>query len=269
MEKITIAIVVLGITGFLFSLLLALLSKKLKVAENPQTAKILDLLPGLNCGACGFSGCRAYAQAVAAECNVFSGCLPAGAEVNKQIAEMLGLIGCVSADKPVVICHCAAKGGEKKSSANYIGPNTCRAAEITGGPIDCIYGCLGFGDCVKVCPRGALTLKEKSIEVNIKKCSGCGKCLNICPRKLFETVQLTPGLDLYNVACNNKDPALAVKKVCGRGCIGCGICTRVEDSPYYLKNNLALIDYRKAEKLKSLEAGKIKCPTKCILSQSR
>ncbi len=267
MNKITIAILVLGLMGFFFSLLLALLSKKLKVEEDPQTARVLDLLPGLNCGACGFSGCRAYAETAIKECDVFNGCLPAGTEVNKTIAELLGITGCVSSHKQVAICRCGAKKGEKKASSRYIGPNTCKSAHLTGGVIDCIYGCIGFGDCLEVCPMGAITLLDQCIHIDIEKCTGCGKCLKSCPRNLFEIVPLseTKSIDLYSVACSNTEKALAIKKVCSHGCIGCGICVRVENSPYYLKDNLSLIDYKKTDHPEALEQGKNKCPTKCII----
>jgi len=268
MNGIIIPILVLGLTGFAFSILLALLSKKLKVEENPQTAKVLELLPGLNCGACGFSGCRAYAEAVTKECNVFSGCLPAGAEVNKQIAETFGIAGCISSHTQTVICHCSAKKKEKKASSRYLGPNTCQAANISGGVIDCSYGCLALGDCLTVCPVGALTLQEQAIRVDFKKCIGCGQCVRVCPRNLFELVPIKKGLPVYNVACANKETAPGVKKVCSKGCIGCTLCTRIENSPYQMKDNLSVIDYGREENQKALEEGKNKCPTKCIIKIS-
>jgi len=265
MEQIIIPILVLGLTGFAFSVLLAVLSKKLKVEEDPRAAKVLELLPGLNCGACGFSGCRTYAEAVTKERNVFSGCLPATAEVNKQITETLGIIGGISSHTQTVICRCSAKKGEKKASSKYFGPNTCQAADISGGVIDCAYGCLALDDCVKVCPVGALTLQEQTIRVDFKKCTGCGKCVKACPRNLLEIVPVKEGLPIYNVACSNEETALEVKKVCSKGCIGCALCTRIENSPYQMKDNLSVIDYKKGENQKALEEGKNKCPTKCIV----
>ncbi len=268
MKEIIIPIVVLGLTGFAFSILLALLSKKLKVKENPRVAKILELLPGLNCGACGFSGCRAYAEAVTKECDTFSGCLPAGEDVNKQIADTLGVVGCVSSHTQVVICHCSAKDKEKKASSKYLGPNTCKSANVSGGVIDCAYGCLALGDCLSICPTNALEFKEQSIQVNFRKCIGCGKCLKACPRNLFELVPIKGDLPVYNIACANKETALEVRKVCSKGCISCTLCTKIENSPYQMKDNLSVIDYEETNDPSILEQGKIKCPTKCITSQS-
>jgi len=110
----------------------------------------------------------------------------------------------------------------------------------------------------------ALALKSQRIIVDHEKCIGCGQCLKACPRNLFVLVPFKPKAPIYYVACSNKETVLNVKKVCSRGCIGCGICARVENSPYYLKDNLSCVDPAKAEHRGSLEEGKAKCPTKCI-----
>lgn len=258
----------MGSLGFLFGLLLAFLSKKLKVQEDPRALKVLELLPGLNCGACGFSGCRAYAEAVVNQCSVFSGCLPGGAKLNNEISQVLGLVGCISDAPEVVVCRCGATQADRKVSNSYRGPLTCRAADMIGGAIDCVWGCIAFGDCLEVCPPGALSLKNGKIEVDHNKCIGCQKCLKACPRGLFELIISAEGTVVYYVACNNKEKVLAVKAVCQKGCIGCGICVRAENSPYYLKDNLSYIDYSKDNQA-GLEAGRSKCPTKCIEKQPK
>jgi len=264
MKEIQFAVLALGLTGFCFSILLAFLSKKLKVEENPKVEKVLDILPGLNCGACGFSGCLAYAQAAVKKCNIFQGCLPGGNEVNEKISQVLGAEGCVPSNKQIVICSCGAQGSEKKSSSTYLGPQTCKAADLIGGEIDCIYGCMGLRDCIEACPVNALSLSNKKIYVDIEKCIGCGKCVKECPRKLFGLVTLNKEIGTYFAACSNKEKALGVKTVCSRGCIACTLCTKVKDSPYYMKNNLSYINQQKATHKKPLEEGKNECPTKCI-----
>ncbi|MFH1504351.1 MAG: RnfABCDGE type electron transport complex subunit B [Candidatus Omnitrophota bacterium] len=257
------AILVLGLTGLAFSLLLSFLSKKLKVEENPKVEEILNILPGLNCGACGFSGCRAYGVAVVKENKLFSGCLPGGVELTEKIENVLGLKGGEALDVKKAVCRCGASSQEKKQSSIYNGPAACKAADITGGAIDCIWGCLGFGDCISACPVGAISLLDKKIYIDIKKCIGCGICLKNCPRNLFEIVPLKENVNICYVACNNQEKALDVRKACAKGCIGCGICVRVDNSPYYIKENLSYVDYSKATNI-SLEKGKAKCPTKCI-----
>lgn len=264
MENIQTAVMVLGLVGFVFAILLAYLSKKLKVEEDPRTEKVLAVLPGLNCGACGFSGCRGYAQAVVKECNIFAGCLPGGKDINDQISEILGIIGCIPSTKQILVCRCQADINEKNQSSSYSGPKNCRAADMVGSAIDCAYGCIAFGDCIKVCPVDALSLQNKCIQVNTKKCISCGQCVQACPRNLFEFIALDSFKKVYYIGCSNTESALGVKGVCKRGCIGCGICTRVENSPYIIENNLSTVDYKKLDQIKPLEEGKNKCPTKCI-----
>ena len=266
MKEIVVSAGVLGMAGFVFAAALAFLSRKLKVEEDPRIAQIAEILPQANCGACGFVGCRAFAEAVLRECKIFNGCVPGGAEVNQRIAALIGQSGCMKAENRVVVCRCGAEAGEKKASNEYKGISTCRAAHITGGALDCVYGCLAFGDCLKPCPTGALSLENKKIQVDFSKCIGCGKCVQVCPRRLFELIPLNKAANLYWVACNNTEKVVGVKKVCSRGCIACTLCTKVPESPYYMKNNLSYIDYLKASSETPLEAAKNKCPTKCIFS---
>ena len=264
MNQVTISVLVLGATGLSFSMLLAFLSKKLTVEEDPRVKEVLDALPGLNCGACGFSGCRAYAEAVVKKLDLFNGCLPGGDEVNKRIAHILGIDAQSKKRILTAVCHCGAGAGQKKESNSYEGPPTCKAAHLTGGALDCIYGCLSFGDCVGVCPVSAISLKDKKIYVDCHKCIGCGKCIKSCPRRLFKLIPLKEDIGLYSVACSNKDKGPQARQVCSRGCISCGLCTKVSNSPYYLKDNLSYVDYKNATQPKPLEEGKNKCPTKCI-----
>jgi len=264
MGNIEIAVIVLGLIGFVFAIFLAYLSKKLKVEEDPKAGKVLAILPGLNCGACGFNGCRAYAEAVVKECDIFAGCLPGGKGINDQVSDVLGIVGCLSNAKQILVCRCQADANQKNQSSDYSGPQNCRAADMVRSAIDCTYGCLALGDCLKVCPTGALSLENKRIQINTKKCISCGKCILACPRNLFEFIALDTFKKIYYVGCSNTESALEVRKVCKRGCIACGICARVENSPYNIKNNLSIVDYKKLGQTKPLQEGKDKCPTKCI-----
>ncbi|UCC94811.1 MAG: 4Fe-4S dicluster domain-containing protein [Candidatus Omnitrophota bacterium] len=160
------------------------------------------------------------------------------------------------------MCRCGAIRTDKERNTLYDGPSTCRAAVMVGGVIDCKYGCVGLGDCVKVCPTGALALSDEKISVDMQKCIGCGNCVKACPRILFQFVP--PQEHIYSVACNNIEGGGYVKTVCKKGCIACGICAQVSDSPFFMKGNLSYIDYGKA-KLKPQEEAKGKCPTKCIV----
>jgi len=262
MNQIITAPLALGLTGFCFAIVLSFLSKKLKVEDNPQVEKIRNVLPGTNCGACGFAGCYGFAEAVAKNKKIFSGCIPGGAAVNQKVSAIIGIEAALHHHKLVAVCRCQAKTTEKIISFVYQGPKACNAADFFSS-IDCAYGCLGFGDCIAICPVKAISFSDTYISIDRKKCIGCGKCAQTCPRNLFELVPRM-GETTYYVGCSNKEKALSVKAVCNRGCIACGMCVKVKDSPFYLKQNLSYIDYAKIKHEAPLKEAKEKCPTKCI-----
>jgi len=265
MREVIFSLVTLGSVGFIFAVLLAFLNKKLSVKEDERLQKILSVLPGINCGACGFSGCRAFAEAIIKKNSIFSGCIPGGASVNENIKNILGISKAAIPKRRIAICHCTADKSQKKSSSDYYGVLTCKAADIAGGGIDCVYGCLGLGDCSRVCPVGAITLREGRVYVDINLCIGCGKCVEACPRGLFELVEFDEKA-LYYVGCNNREKAIDVKRVCSKGCMGCGICSRLKDSPFKVEENISRIDRKKKVSLEILEEASSKCPTKCIVN---
>lgn len=255
-------LVVLGSAGFAFSVLLAFLSKKLKVEENPLVYKVLEILPGINCGACGFSGCRVFAESVVKNKQTIV-CKPWGEEVNKKIASLLGQQA-RKVDSHKAVVKCGATKGDKKCSSDYRGPLSCASAHLIGAGLDCKYGCIGLGDCVTVCPVNVISLNESKISIDAEKCIGCGSCLKACPRNLFELVSCKAGTRIFYVSCNNSEKSQATRKVCLRGCVACGICTKVKDSPFYLEENLSCVAYDKVKTKEPLYAAQKKCPTHCI-----
>ncbi|MCF7873668.1 MAG: RnfABCDGE type electron transport complex subunit B [Candidatus Omnitrophica bacterium] len=264
MNQIITATLAFGLIGLAFALLLAFLNRKLKVPEDPKVKEILNILPGLNCGACGFSSCKSYAQNVAKNPDKFKPCRPGGDQVNEKVLALIGKKrSSQKQEKMIVVCRCGAEEKDKKTSIDYQGLPNCQTAHAMGGAIDCTYGCLAFGDCKEVCPANAITIKNKKVHIDQKKCILCGKCIEICPRNLFKMIP-NKNLGNYFVACQNKDKLKEVKDVCSRGCIGCGLCTKVENSPYQIKENLSEINYDQVQKKKPVEEGKNKCPTKCI-----
>ncbi|MBN2483219.1 MAG: RnfABCDGE type electron transport complex subunit B [Candidatus Omnitrophica bacterium] len=263
MEIAIKGLIALGSVGFLFSVLLAFLSKKFHVREDPLIEKLNEALPGIHCGACGYSGCHAYAEALAAGKADPTMCRAGGAESQKRIAALLKVeVKKLSPQKIVV--HCGADTTQKKSSTLYVGPESCAAAHLLGAKIDCKYGCLFFGDCVKICPVGALKISQGKVYVDHKRCIRCGKCVGACPRNLIELVTVSPIQPLYYVACSNREKALYVRGVCSRGCIACGICARIENSPFYIENNISRIKREGDIDIPAASSAKDKCPTHCI-----
>jgi len=89
MTELLIPILTMTALGFLFSSGLVLAYKKLRVEEDPKIEKVSEVLPQANCGACGFSGCRAFAEAVVKGVAETNGCPVGGSEVAQDVAAIL------------------------------------------------------------------------------------------------------------------------------------------------------------------------------------
>ncbi|MFC1514622.1 RnfABCDGE type electron transport complex subunit B [Candidatus Omnitrophota bacterium] len=266
MEQIITALISLGSIGLLFAVVLSILDTKLTVEEDPLVKEVFELLPGINCGACSFAGCKAYAKAVVQEKNLFKGCLPGGEAVNAQIARAVGLETLCASTPLKVVVHCGSTSAEKKASHEYRGPKSCGLADMAFANIDCRYGCMGLGDCVGVCPTRALQVVSGLVRVDYTRCIGCGQCTRACPRSILRLVDASAA-ELYVVSCSNPEKGPLTKKVCSKGCIGCGICVKmIKDSPFHLEEGLSRIDYDKikAKKKEELDLAKDKCPVKII-----
>ncbi len=260
MIDVLIPILTMGCLGLLFSIGLSIAYQKLKVEEDPRVEKISEILPQANCGACGYSGCRAFAEAVAKGKAETSGCPVGGEEVAQQVAEIMGTEA-GKAERKVARLHCRGDNKAAQNKGTYLGITTCYAAHIIGGNKQCVYGCLGYGDCVEACPFDAITMEEDGLPVvDEEKCTACGKCVEACPRNLFD---LQPVSQNIMVFCRSLDGGASAKKACKNACISCGICVRACPEAIVLENNLAVIkDYKKIdpEKIQAIE----KCPTNAI-----
>jgi Na+-translocating ferredoxin:NAD+ oxidoreductase subunit B len=260
MMDVLIPILTMGVLALLFSIGLSFAYQKLKVKEDPKVEKINEILPQVNCGACGYSGCRAFAEAVANEKAEITGCPVGGEEVSKKIAEIMGTEA-ETTEKKAARLHCRGSHEAAKNKGNYLGITTCYAAHIIGGNKQCVYGCLGYGDCEKACPFDAIKMGEAGLPiVNEERCTACGKCVEACPRNLFELHPISQNIMVF---CRSRDSAAAAKKACKNACISCGICVRACPEAIALEDNLAVIkDYKKIdpEKIPAIE----KCPTDAI-----
>jgi Na+-translocating ferredoxin:NAD+ oxidoreductase subunit B len=235
------SILVFGGLGLGLGILLALINKKLAIAKNVPLEKIIEALPGSNCGACGFSSCEIYAENIANEKISINSCLPGGKEVAQAIGEIIGKEAELREDKiAVLICQ----GGRKECSERFIydGGTDCRQAYILhGGNKSCVFGCVGFGHCALVCPFNAIKIGENHLPIiDEKKCTGCGICVKECPKK---TIRLILRTKLVYLACVSKDKGNAVRNICTVGCFTCNICVKV--CPYQalkIENNLPVMD---------------------------
>lgn len=260
MEGIIIAAVVIGVTGIIIGIFLGVSGKKLYVAVDERITKVKDLLPGNNCGGCGYAGCDACAKAIVdgvATPNACSGCSD---ENVAEIGKILG-VEAVKGEKKIAFAKCAGDCDAAKNNYDYSGVADCRiAAQMqSGGPKGCAYGCLGFGTCSKACPYDAITMVNGIPKVDAAKCVGCGSCVLACPRNIMA---VKPESATVAVKCSSHDKGKDVMNVCKVGCIGCTLCVKeCEFGAIAMDNNVPVIDYDKCTKCGKCAA---KCPKKII-----
>lgn len=258
MDPITTSTLCIGGIGLVSALALAIAEKYLSTPEDPRIAGVTELLPGANCGGCGFAGCADYAKAVVLKNMDCSLCGPGGPDCANAIAAFLGRTA-GHTEKRAAVVLCCGDDAEATRRAAYNGITDCAAAQATaGGDKGCGYGCLGYGSCARVCPTNAIAVANGIAKVNKELCIACGKCVSACPRKL---VKLVPAAASIHVLCSSKDKGPAVKKVCGTGCIGCRICTKFADGAITMDGFLAVVDYSKPL---TNEETVAKCPGHCI-----
>ncbi|WP_010246507.1 RnfABCDGE type electron transport complex subunit B [Acetivibrio cellulolyticus] len=213
-----------GGLGLIFGLGLALASKKFEVKVDERVAKIREILPGANCGACGQTGCDGFAEGVVAgKCSV-TGCPVGGDKVATKIGEILGVKAASTVAKTARVM-CAGTYTSCKTKFDYSGIEDCiAAANLFGGPSACTYGCVGMGNCARICPFGAIEIIDGLARIIESRCKACEKCVAACPKKIIEMV---PKFDEYIVSCRSMDKGAVVRKNCNVGCIGCGKCSKV------------------------------------------
>ncbi len=255
-----IPIITMGALALLFSTGLVFAYKKLRVYEDPKIEAVAAVLPQANCGACGFSGCRGFAEAVVKGQAAVSGCPVGGKEVAQRIANLLG-VKAEHTVRKVARVHCRGTYQAAKEKGQYLGPKTCLASHLIGGNKQCLFGCLGLGDCVRACSFEAIYMNQDGLPVVIEdKCTACGQCVNACPRNIIE---LHPVDQQILVFCRSEDRGPLARRLCKNACIACGICVRACPDAIILENYLAkIIDYKKIapEKIAEIE----KCPTGAI-----
>lgn len=263
MGTILISILSTAGLGIFFAGILAVANKTLKVEEDPRVATVEEILPGLNCGACGYAGCQVYAEALIKEGASPNLCSAGGADVAKKLAGFLG-VEAKATIKKIALLHCNADDTERIKPAEYKGIKTCAAATLINGGLGCRYGCLGYGDCAVICPFDAISMVKGLPRVDPDKCTACGKCTKACPRDLYTIGERNNSVVI--VACNSKDKGAIVRKVCPKGCIACKICEKLSGGIFKVEDNLARVDY-KSIKGKETDWEKImaKCPTKVII----
>jgi len=263
MNEILISIISMVGLGVFFAVILAIASKTMSVKEDKRVVEVEEALPGLNCGACGYTGCQPFAVALLKNEAPVTGCLAGGEDTADKLAELLGLEKGEMV-KSVAVLHCNADVQQRKKLAEYKGIGTCHAAEkVFGGGLACGFGCLGLADCARVCPFGAISMANGLPIVNTAKCTSCGKCAAACPRGLY-TIEKFLNDEITAVACSSIEKCATVRNVCGVGCTGCKICEKLSGGVFEIKDNLAKVSYEKATAETDWNKVIEKCPMKVI-----
>jgi electron transport complex protein RnfB len=259
---IIISIITLSAIGAVSGVLLAYASEKFKVQVDPMVETILKLLPHANCGACGYPSCDALAHAMIEGKADAAACKVGGETTAKLIAEQIGKTSVEIKDKMTAHVFCGGDLDQSGRKFKYSGIPDCDAAIlVNGGDKTCTYGCLGYGNCVRVCKFDAMRMSDKGLPiVDKEKCVACGKCIVACPRNI---VGYIPKSAKVAIDCVSKDKGAYVRKICKVGCIKCTLCEK--NCPTGAIGNskeLPKIDYKKCDNL----MGCVKvCPQKTII----
>jgi RnfABCDGE-type electron transport complex B subunit len=262
--NLTNILTALFLTGGLTSLLATLLvvaNRWLHVAEDPRLDRVADMLPGTNCGGCGYPGCRPFAEALLAGEVLPGKCTVSTPEEQTGIANFLGVdVG--SQAKYVARLACAGGSNVSRNHAHYEGLQSCAAAAlVAGGGKGCFWGCLGIGDCQVACTFDAIHMNEHRLPVvDEARCTACGDCVTACPKDLFSLQLQTSRLW---VACRSQEAGDGILEDCQVACTACGRCAM--DAPEWVRmeGNLPVVDYSRG--LQGAEKAIERCPTGSIV----
>lgn len=259
------SVVALTVIGIIAAALLYFTAQKFKVEEDERVVKIAEILPGANCGGCGFAGCKNFAEAVVKNGSLDGlACPVGGAEVASQIAGVLG-VTVVASEPKVAVVRCSGSFSAAKTKVKYEGIQSCAFANsLFAGESGCRNGCLGCGDCVAACGFNCIAIDPETglPVVDGDSCVGCGACVGACPRNVIELRNKGPKGRRVFVSCVNAEKGAAAKKNCDVACIGCGKC--VKACPFEaitLVNNHAYIDFEKCKLCRKCVDA---CPTNAI-----
>ena len=170
-QAIIIAAVIVGGVGLFIGFFLGVSGEKFKVEVDEREEAIVGVLPGNNCGGCGYAGCSGLAAAIVKGDAPVNGCPVGGAPVAAKVGEIMG-VAAEEGTKQVAFVKCAGTCEKAGHDYEYTGVEDCAAMAFIpgGGAKSCSYGCLGFGNCVKACPFDAIHVVDGIAKVDKEVC---------------------------------------------------------------------------------------------------
>jgi len=252
------ALIIAGL-GLICGIVISIASILMSIPVNEKEQAIKDILPGANCGACGFPGCDGFAVAVASGEADITGCPPGGSALRDALSALMGVeAGAVRRLSAQVKCNGCTQNTREKM--RYMGAGSCVCAnQMYGGQLACSYGCLGFADCMTVCAYDAIRIVNGLAVVDSDLCAGCILCVAACPKGL---IQMIPATDAAVILCSSHDRGAVVRKACRVGCIGCNLCKKAcPQGAIAIEGYLAEIDYQACDGCGKCAAV---CPQKAI-----
>ncbi|MFA6293792.1 MAG: RnfABCDGE type electron transport complex subunit B [Victivallales bacterium] len=259
METVIFSVIIITAAGVIFGLAIGYVAKTFAVETDPRIEEVAGMLPGVNCGGCGFAGCADFAKSIVAGRAVPGLCPVSSPEAVSGIAKLMGVSASVKAPQ-VAVVFCG--GNDLQSQRiNYNGVNDCLSASLVAlGGKACGYGCLGYGSCAVSCPFGAIQMNLGLAIIHPEICTGCGKCVSVCPKKL---IRLVPANSDIHIFCSAKAKAASKRKLCKVACIACKKCVRAaSDRHMHVDLNLVQVNYANPPAADIVE--KAGCPTGCL-----
>jgi len=235
------AILYVTLIGAACAAVLCVASKLMAVEVDERVAKMLECLPGSNCGACGYPGCEGYAVALVGGTGVKTNlCPPGGPEAVQQLSAILG-VEAEALTRKLAVIRCRGDLNTQQRKMDYAGIKTCVAAKaVFSGEGACAFGCLGYADCQVVCPSDAVCMENGLARIHPINCTGCGLCVKACPNKL---ITIEDGSAATIVLCENLEKGAVVRKKCSKACIACRKCEKeCPAKAIVVVDNLAKID---------------------------
>ncbi len=266
MNLLLVSVLVLGVIGIFAATILYFASQKFKVEEDPRIDEVEAVLPGANCGGCGYPGCRGFADACVRSLDGKL-CPVGGNAVMSKVATILGEEVAAS-DPMVAVVRCNGSCHNRPRTNKYDGAASCAiASTLYAGETGCSFGCFGLGDCVAACQFNAIVMGADGLPaVDDDKCTACGACVKACPKNIIELRKKGPKSRRIYVGCVNKDKGAITRKACSVGCIGCMKCQK--ECPFEaitVENNCAYIDFTKCRLCRKCVAV---CPTHAIVEKN-